>query len=234
MRTSRILLLGVIAVLFTGSCFAQEFSKWEGAVDYTYARWNPSNFPSGTIPGTDQTFGKGHSLNGGGGALAYNINSWIGIKGDLQGYGSTTSDFLIPVGNAVVPQGGAFKVNGNLFTYMFGPEVKFRTGRLNPYFQSLFGGAHSNVYKNLSNVICVSPPIVGGIPTACASNSTFRNPSSNAFAMVIGGGLDIAVNKMLTIRAGEIDYFLTRFGTSNFSVGNQNGLRVVAGVVFTF
>jgi len=233
MKTSRIFLLALATVLLAGNCFAQEYSKFEGALDYSYARWNPSNFPSGTIPGTHQTFGNGHSLNGGGGSLTYNFTSWIGIKADLQGYGSTTSQFLIPVGNAVVPQGGLFRVSGNLFTYMFGPQVKLRAGRLNPYFQTLFGGAHSNVYKNLDSAICVGNPIVGGSNT-CAVNSNFRNPSSNAFAMVVGGGLDVAINKMITIRAGEVDYFLTRFGTTNFSVGNQNGLRVVAGVVFTF
>jgi len=235
MKSRIVFLLGLATVLFAGNCFAQEeYPKWELGVDYSYARWNPSNFPSGTIPGTRQTFGNGHSLNGGGGAVTYNINHWIGIKGDLQGYGSTTSQFLIPAGNAVVPKGGAFSVSGNLFTYMFGPVVKLRAGRLNPYFQSLFGGAHSNVYKNLDRAICVSNPIVGGSASTCAVNNTFRNPSSNSFAMVIGGGLDVTVTHNFTIRAGEVDYFLTRFGTTNFSVGNQNGLRVVVGGVFTF
>jgi hypothetical protein len=233
MKSRGIFLLGVTIVLLTGSCFAQEFPKWDLGLDYTYARWNPSNFPAGTISGTNQKFGNGHSLNGGGGTFTYNISGLLGIKGDLQGYGSTTSQFLIPVGNAVVPRGGAFRVSGNLFTYMLGPEVKLRAGRVQPYFQTLFGGAHSNVYKNLDSAICISQPIVGGGST-CTTNSTFRNPSSNAFAMVVGGGLDIPVNHRFTIRAAEIDYFLTRFGTTNFSVGNQNGLRAVTGVVFSF
>jgi hypothetical protein len=233
MKTTKMLVLG-IAVLLAGTCFAQEYSKFEASVDYSYARWNPSNFPSGTIPGTNQKFGNGHSLNGGGGTFVYNINRWIGIKADLQGYGSHgTSSFLIPPGNPVLPKGGAFSVSGNLFTYTFGPEVKLRAGRFNPYFQTLFGAAHSNVYKNLDSAICVSQPIVGGSST-CATTSAFRNPSSNAFAMVLGGGIDITLTKMVTFRAGEIDYLLTRFGTSNFSVGNQNGLRVVTGFVFTF
>ena len=69
MKNSRIFLLGLTIALLAGNCFAQEFPKWEAGVDYSYARWNPSNFPSGTIPGTNQSFGQGHSFNGGGGTL---------------------------------------------------------------------------------------------------------------------------------------------------------------------
>jgi opacity protein-like surface antigen len=241
MRTSRIFLLGLAMVLFAGNCFAQEYPKWEVGADYNYTRWNPSNFPAGTIAGTNQTFGNGHSLNGGGLTFTYNITGFLGIKADLQGLDSNTSQFLIPVGNAFVPKGGAFTVSGHLFTYTFGPELKFRRGRWTPYFQTLFGAADSNVYKNLDNAICVSQPIVGGTPSNCAVSSTFRNPSSNAFAMDVGGGLDIRLNRTLTIRAGEIDYFLTRFSATGnlgqatkFDEGNQNGLRVLAGLVFTF
>jgi hypothetical protein len=244
MKTSRIFLLGLATVLFAGHCFAQqgyEYSKWEVGLDYSYARWNPSNFPSGTIAGTNQTFGNGHSLEGGGLTFTYNVNKWIGIKADLQDYDSHTSQFLIPVGNAVVPKGGFFQASGGLFTYTFGPQVKFRAGRLNPYFQTLFGAADSTVYKNLDRAICVSNPIVGGTPSNCVVNSQFQNPSNNAFAMVVGGGLDVVVSRRFTIRAGEVDYLLTRFSAgglvgeaTRFDEGNQNSLRIVVGGVFTF
>ena len=123
-------------------------------------------------------------------------------------------------------------MSGNLFTYTFGPQVKLRAGRLNPYFQALFGAAHSNVYKNLDTAICVSHPILGG--GTCSVTNTFKNPSNNAFAMVLGGGLDIAITKHFTFRAAEVDYLLTRFSTNLIQTGNQNGLRVVTGFVFTF
>ena len=165
---------------------------------------------------TGQSFGNGHSLNGGGGSIVYNITSWIGLKADLQGYGSNTTRFFIPVGSALLPKGGVLTSSGNLFTYLFGPQIKIHSGRWNPFFQTLVGGAYTNVYSNLFN----------GQP---------GNPSSNAFAMVVGGGLDIRLNKTLTIRAGEVDYLLTRFGSGPvLPHGNQNGLRVNVGAVFTF
>jgi len=236
MKRIRIFLLGLATVLFAGHCFAQgyEYSRFEGSLDYSYARWNPSNFPSRTIPGTTQHFGNGHSLNGGGGTFTYNINSWIGIKADLQGYGTHgTSSFFIPAGaTSILPQGGVFGVSGNLFTYTFGPQVTLRAGRWNPYFNALFGGAHSNIYKNLDTAICTAHPIING--ATCSVTNTFKNPSNNAFAMVVGGGLDVVITKHFTMRAGEVDYLLTRFSTNLIQTGNQNGLRVVTGFVFTF
>jgi hypothetical protein len=41
-------------------------------------------------------------------------------------------------------------VQGNLFTYMFGPQVKFRTQEFQLFAHVLFGAAHSNVYANLT------------------------------------------------------------------------------------
>lgn len=216
MRTTKILLLAA-AVLLAGTCFAQDYSVWDEGIDYSYAHWNPTPFPSGTLA-NGQHFATGHSLNGGGATMVYNITSWIGVKVDLQGYGSHLTSFAIPVGNQLLPKGGTLTSSGSLFTYVFGPEVKLRAGRWNPFFQTLVGGAYSNVYENLFR-----------------SAGTTGNPNSNAFTMVVGGGLDIPVNKTITIRAGEVDYLLTRFGAPPaFPRGSQNSLRIVAGFVFTF
>ena len=72
------LLLGVAA-------WAQEFPRAEVGLDYSYARFAPS------IPNS-----QGHSLNGGGGWVIFNINEYIGLKMDLQGYGSNLTSFTIP------------------------------------------------------------------------------------------------------------------------------------------
>src|SRR5580700_9535017 len=114
MRIRSLLLVGVV-LLVGRTTFAQEYSKWEIPVDYSYARGNPANVA------------KAFSLNGAGGAVVFNFNPYIGIKADLQGYGSTTSTFtsvvvpstLIAGGTTVIPSVSA---NGNLFTYLFGPQ----------------------------------------------------------------------------------------------------------------
>jgi len=63
---------------------------------------------------------------------------------DLQGYGSNLTRFNIAP-NATFPLGTSGNVQGNLFTYLFGPQIKVRAHHFQPYGHLLFGGAHSNV-----------------------------------------------------------------------------------------
>src|SRR6266852_6051406 len=97
----------VIALLPGWAVFAQENPRWDLSVDYSFARWNPSQ---GTVLNV-------HSLNGGGGSLVYNLIGFLGIKADLQGYGSQSNTFVLRTGNPLLPAGGSFNANGNLFTY---------------------------------------------------------------------------------------------------------------------
>jgi opacity protein-like surface antigen len=110
---------------------------------------------------------------------------------------------------------------GNLFTYTFGPQIKYRAGKFEPFAEVLLGGAHSNFYANACNKDT-------GL---CGSKS----PSNNAFALAIGGGIDIAVSEHFGIRLVDADYELTRFG-NNFTGGNnsQSNFRFQTGVQFRF
>jgi len=203
------LLVG-IALLMGTSAFAQEYSKWEVPVDYSYARGNPANVA------------KPFSLNGAGGGIVYNFSRLIGIKMEFQGYGSTTTVFnnvriTNPDGTfTLIPQVSA---QGNLFTYMFGPQVRIPGHTFKPFGELLFGGAHSNLYTNLYKAAGLS----GG-------------QSNDAFAMAVGGGFDIRLNKTISFRPFQMDYLLSRFGNSLVPGGshNQNNFRYQAGVVFTF
>jgi hypothetical protein len=207
MKIRTVLLVGVV-LLMGRTAFAQEYSKWEIPVDYSYARGNGANI-------------KPFSLNGGGGGIVYNFNRFFGIKGDLQGYGSTQRVFTNLVVNplvstTVIPQVTA---SGNLFTYMAGPQLRLPTHTFKPFAEFLFGGAHTNLYTNLFNEV----------------GSNVR-PSNNAFAMAVGGGFDIRITKTISIRPFQMDYLLTRFGNSLIPGGNhnQNNFRYSAGVNFTF
>jgi hypothetical protein len=195
-------------LLFGLSALAQDFPKIEVAVDYSYARYAASH-----------TFAKSYSLNGAGGAVDFNFTKHLGIKMDLQGYGSNTQRFTAAPGTAVCPLGCSANVQGNLFTYLFGPQIGIRTGKIRPYGQVLLGGAHSNVYGNLA--------AVSGVVFSKA-------PSGNSFALAAGGGVDIAINHSGTIafRPAEIDYLYTRFNNSASS--GQNSFQYKAGVVFNF
>ena len=188
------------AVVLVGlAAWAQDFPRVEVAADYSYARFYPVQTRS-------------LSLNGGGGAFVFNLNRYFGIKMDLQGYGSNTL--------TQTNSNGTLKVQGNLFTYMFGPQIKFRTPKFQPFAQVLFGAAHSNVYANLTK--------------ACAGScTTSGSPAGDAFAMALGGGIDIPITKSFQFRPVEIDYMRTRF-TNQFNNSAQSNFRYSAGVNFTF
>jgi hypothetical protein len=210
MRVRTVMLIA-IALLMGEAAFAQEYAKWEESADYTYARGNPANV------------GKPFSLNGGGGATVYNFNGFIGIKMDLQGYGSTThtvSNFVAvnPAGVATIVNSASFQ--SNLFTYMGGAQLRVPAHTFKPFAEFLFGGALTNFHGNL----------------VTAAGATTVNTSNNAFAMAVGGGLDISMNKRISIRPFQMDYLLTRFGIPLIPGGNhnQNNFRYSAGINLTF
>ena len=104
---------------------------------------------------------------------------------------------------------GGTPVSGNLYTYLFGPRLYYRGPGLTPFVQALFGGAR----------------LTGG-----ALGTT---GSENAFAMTVGGGLDVNASRHVGIRLAQVEYLMTRF-TEGTSRETQNNLRVSAGIVFRF
>lgn len=206
--TKWILFAAILLLSIAG--WSQEFPRGELGFDYSYVRYNPS-----------AVFTKSHSLNGGGGTLVFNVNQHLGLKADLQGYGSHVNTFVITP-RPLFPSGASANVQGNMFTYLFGPQIKMRSPKAQPFFHLLVGGAHSNVYANAFKSICT--PRLG----ACAFS---RAPSSNAFAFAVGGGIDIPVGHVVSIRPAGVDYLLTDF-SNRFNNSNQNNFRYTAGINF--
>ena len=203
---------GAVLLFRAGGC-AQEYPKVELGVDYSYARFGPS-FPNS----------KGHSLNGGGGWAVYNISDYVGLKMDLQGYGSNHTGFIFsPSTN--LPAGAKGSVQGNLFTYLFGPQVKIRAYKWEPYFHLLLGGAHTNVYGNAFKTICQS------VADQCRFS---KAPAAETFSMALGGGIDLPLTKHIQFRPVEVDYLLTRFSNQFTKTNNQNTFRYCAGFNVTF
>jgi len=212
MQVRRVLICGSIWLLGV-TAWAQEFPRAEVGVNYSYANYGPS-----------APYSKSHSLEGGGGELNLNFNEFLSIKMDLQGYGSNSSTFNIAP-NPTFPAGAAGSVEGNLFTYLFGPQFKVRAHHLQPYGHFLLGGAHTNVYGNAYKILC--QPLVNGC-------SLSKGPTAEAFALDVGGGVDIPVGKHFAIRPAQFDYLLTRFSNPFTGVNNQNNFRYSAGIVFAF
>lgn len=100
-----------------------------------------------------------------------------------------------------------------LTSYLFGPRYSWRrAGRFTPFAQFLVGGAHAS--------------------GSLAQSGSGSSGSSNAFALIAGGGLDIAVTRHIAIRAVEADFYRTQF--ANGTNDRQNNLRISAGIIFRF
>ena len=162
----------------------EQASKLEAYGGYYYARFNVNANISGIAPSAT------YNGNGGGGQLEYNANHWLGVVGDLGGFRATSS------GNGALA--------GGVFTYLLGPRVNFRRGKVTPFVQTLFGGVRTT----------------DGIAQSTGTE--------NNFAMTAGGGIDFKVSKHVSVRPVQVEYFMTKIpdGLNN----RQDNLRVGAGI----
>jgi hypothetical protein len=216
MKLRTALIFAVDVMLFGLSAWSQELPKLEVSVDYSYVHYQAIDFES-----KNYFFGQWYGLEGGGGAFVFNLRHRyaVGFKAEFQGYGSEARTIIVPAGNPFLPAGGSASVQGNLFTYMFGPQVTLSKGKFRPFAEGLVGGAHSNLYKNAFNNLNFT-----GVSKA---------PSNDTFAAAAGLGLDIAVGQHVAIRPFEMDYLYTNFNGNLGLTANQNSWRYLGGIVFT-
>ena len=217
MKLRTALIFAVDVMLFGLPAWSQNPPKWEVPLDYSYNHFQAIDFESRN---GNYQFGRNYNLNGGGGGVVYNFSHLIGLKAEFQGYASETRTIIVPAGNPFLPAGGSASVSGNLFTYMFGPEIAISRGKGRAFAEGLVGGAHSNVYKNAVNALTLT-----GVSGA---------PSNNAFAAAAGIGFDFKVNQRFTIRPFQMDYLYTNFTDNLKLAANQNSWRYLGGVVLTF
>ncbi len=161
-------------------------------------------------------------MNGGSTSLAYNVNNHLGLVFDLGGFKADSLQFNSP--GAGFSPSRVVNVDGNVFTFLFGPRVSFRDhDRLTPFLQVLAGAARaSEVTLNGCNA-----PIYACIPL----------PQETAFAMTAGGGLDFRVNHRIALRLFQAEYLLTRFRDPSSLAGDtgwQSNVRLSSGIVFRF
>jgi len=154
---------------------------------------------------------------GGGGTFAYNITSLIGVAADLGGCKVLNqNDTLI-----------GSKLNGNEFTYLFGPRITLRnSSKFQPFFEVNAGGTRISVSCNNNAENCV--------------NATGGNTyTKNAFALTAGGGVDYKLSKKFSLRLFQAEYLYTRFGNNcGFAFCNtnnsQNSFRLKSGIVIAW
>jgi Outer membrane protein beta-barrel domain len=122
----------------------------------------------------------GTSQQGGSISIAGNLNHWLGIVGDFGGYHS------LPFG-----------VRLNTYTTLLGPRFSLRTGRVTPFVQTLFGGAHMSASVN-------------GI-----------SAGKTSFAINAGGGIDLRLSHHLALRP-QVDYIALRSSGQTLNSGRAS------------
>jgi hypothetical protein len=199
-------LVGLVLLVSGKAAWGQHLG--ELTANYSYMHYVPvDNLPTA-------------NLNGGGGSAVLYFAGFFGLKAEVEGYASQNINFSFPPGSIRCPSGCTGTAPANLFTGNFGPQIKIRIKRVQPFFEGLVGGAYTNFYQNVHKN---------------CSGCTFGAPGDWALDVVLGGGIDIKVTSHLAIRPIEADYFLTRF-INNLTTGNnnQNNFRYQAGLVFEF
>ncbi len=209
------MLLVLTACAWVLPAVAQESPKVELTGEYSYLRFNP------TLPAINN-----RNLNGGGADLSFFLSRNFAAKAEFEFYGSTdyTTTFATPVvtSQGVIPA-GTYTANGTMKTYLFGPVIKGRAKKLEPFGEVLFGVSHVNAYANLSKVIAVAP-----------GATLHVQKSQNPFTLAAGGGIDLPVSSLIGIRIAEVDYVLTRLTNPLTSTNNQNHFRYLGGIQFRF
>jgi opacity protein-like surface antigen len=203
-----------LLVLLTGvlSFAADDYARVETFVGFNYSRINSST----DVPS--------FSANGAGGQVAINVNRVLGLVADIGA-----------VHNGNIEQ---YKLDTTLTNVLFGPRFNIRKGRVIPYGQFLMGGVHASTSGQVAATLpSTVPPIVPGIPAPQpgAPVSLRASASQTAFAYVLGGGLDIKINKYVAFRAIDLGWFMTRLQNIRTQQDkNQDHIRVMTGLNFTF
>lgn len=155
-------------------------------------------------------------LSGGTASFAYNVNRYLGLVADFGGYRDTR---LRLTGTGANPPRSVAST-GSAYTLLFGPRLSLRKyDRITPFAQALFGMIHASkvTLSNCTGVLCT--PL----------------PTENAFAMTVGGGLDVKVHHHIAIRIIQAEYMMTRFADLTTGIRQrQNDVRLSAGIVFSF
>ena len=162
----------------------EDTSKLDLYGGYDFVRYHANPRINGLPP--SESF----NANGLGGQIAYNPTAWLGLVGEVSGYELARPGF----------------VTTHQVSFLFGPKVYLRQGKIRPYVQVFVG------------------------PVWAEDGITFG--SVTAFGMTAGGGFDLRVSRNIAIRPAQAEYFLTKFYDGNNN--QQNNFRFSAGIVFRF
>jgi len=149
------------------------------------------------------------NANGWDTAVTYKLNRVLGVTADFTGAYHT-----IGAGTAGFPVDAPVR----LYTYTFGPEASLGAGKVQPFVHVLFGGAHASLSASS-----------GGVSTSF---------SASGFTEMMGGGVDVRVNRSFALRLLQADWVYYHFSSSNVfggsNISSAGNAKIATGVVVRF
>jgi hypothetical protein len=140
----------------------------------------------------------------------FNLNGWnVSVTGNITHWFGIEGDFSGHYGRPTdfgVPIEG---VDINSHTVMGGPKFSLRGGPVTPFSHFLLGFSRAG------------------------TNDFGLSTSDFAVAAIVGGGIDIHINRTIAVRPFQADYLMTRFDPYDIGA-RQDNFRFSAGVVFKF
>lgn len=205
----KLLLLFAILLVWAPASFAQDYSNWEFFIGYAHERANNGADrldrrgvainSNGTTQRVD-FISKRIPYNGGTAEVVANVTRHIGLVANFSATFANT-DFVDAL------TGRRFNARVSRYLLLGGPRYNWRNdSAFIPYAHALFGVARYQAKFHNGDFSC-------------------PDTSETAFAMALGGGLDIKAGSHIDIRAAQVDY-LPVF----FSHGREDGLRFSTGV----
>lgn len=213
----RFILAAALAVVSSVTAFSQavsDYKKGEFFVGYSNGQVD-TGLDSGSS--VRDFFRDRANFNGINVSGVYNVNRYLGIKGDVSAtYNSTRFSNSFTTGGTTAT--ASFNTKNSLYNVVGGVQLKdnSKEGTFKPFAHAMVGLAH--VRTKVSDVVC-SP----ATPCPIISDSF----SDNGLSGVFGGGLDFRLNNRIQIRAIQIDYNPIRANGET-----DNNIRIGAGIVF--
>ena len=152
--------------------------------------------------------GRGSNNNGFNASAVYNASRYFGVKADVSG---TYSPYIGPQGfDRTEPP------ENLLYNFLGGVQIKDSTSerRFKPFAHALAGVGHSR-----RKLVC-------RIGVTEITRTEYKDYNDTGAAVVVGGGLDVRIYKMIAVRAFQLDY-----NPLFFKSNNENRLRFSTGIV---
>jgi len=189
--------VGVLLCVCSTAMFAQDFPKAEIFGGYSYA-----NMP--VLSGRA-------NANGWNASATVNLFKWFGLTSDFNGLYGLKGSETIPLGTGTVTE----QISENFHSFMFGPQISYRKGRLVPFAHLLVG--ESRVGEKL----VVSSSSIGGF--TLGGPIAHRATTTGTAAM--GLGVDYSISQNLAWRV-QADSLLTAGSASNARISTGIVLRI--------